>query len=235
MSSKLKGKLRKLYHQLLRTKVICLSGVSLDARHPGISRMVRNQLYRGTYEMSESLLVRKYLQYSDRVVEAGCGIGFIGCLCAQIIGSESVYSYEANPALESVIRANYNLNQVNPSLKMHAVTRDGADVDLHVADNQISTSAILRDNVKTSHLAVKSSSLCGILIEIKPSVVVMDVEGLEVDLLASPLDLGGVRMIIVETHPHIVGTSKIEAMNDFLRISGFRIADCSGKVVVYVR
>jgi FkbM family methyltransferase len=235
MPPKLRAKLRKFYHQLLRTKVIRLSGVSLDARHPGISRMVRNQLYRGTYEMRESLLVHKYLQSSDRVVEIGCGIGFIGCLCAKIIGSDQVFSYEANPNLEHVIRANYNLNRVNPCLTMHAVTRDGADVVIHVADNQISTSAISRNNVNTSPLTVKSTSLSEILVEIKPTIVVMDVEGLEVDLLASPLELDDVRLIIAETHPHIVGTAKIDAMNNYLEEAGFRIADANDKVVVYAQ
>lgn len=232
---KLAQKLNKLYHQLLRTKVIQLSGVALSARNPGLSRMVRNQLYRGTYENKESHMLCKYLKASDIVIEIGCGIGFIGCLCAQIAGSKNVHSFEANPELETVIRANYALNGVSPHLTMRAVTRDGKDVVFYIADNQISTSAISRDGVHTRPLTLKSVPLSQILAEIRPTVLVMDVEGLEVNLLSDNLNLECIRMIIAETHPHIVGVDQINSMNAFLKKSGFHVADTCGKVLMYVR
>ena len=232
---KLAPKLKKLYHQLLRTKVIQLSGVALSARDSGLSRMVQNQLYRGTYENKESHLLCKYLKASDIVIEIGCGIGFIGCLCAQIAGSKNVHSFEANPDLETVIRANYDLNGVSPHLTMNAVTRDGKDIVFYIADNQISTSAISRDGVQTRPLTLKSVPLNQILAEIKPTVLVMDVEGLEVDLLSDCLNLECVRMIIAETHPHIIGAGQIDSMNAFLKAAGFHVADTCGKVLMYAR
>jgi FkbM family methyltransferase len=235
LPKKLAAKLKKLYHQLLRTKIIHLSGVALSARNPGLSRMVRNQLYRGTYENKESHLLCKYLKASDIVIEIGCGIGFIGCLCAQIAGSKNVYSFEANPELETVIKANYALNGVSPHLTMRAVTRDGKDVIFYIADNQISTSAISRDTVQTKPLTLKSVPLSQILVEIKPTVLVMDVEGLEVDLLSNSINLECVRMIIAETHPHIVGVGQINSMNAFLKKAGFHVADTCGKVLMYAR
>ena len=37
------------------------------------------------------------------ILELGIGPGYISAMCAKVCGSESVYSFEANPALESLI------------------------------------------------------------------------------------------------------------------------------------
>ena len=81
---------------------------------------------------------------------------------------------------------------------------------------------------------VQSAALDDILEEINPDTIIMDVEGAEVDLLGSS-KLNGIKQMIVEIHPHIVGEEKISRLNQKLQTSGFQILEVRGKVCVYSR
>lgn len=68
--------------------------------------------------MHGDIRVAAKLDADDVVMDVGTGIGLVATLCAQRIGSERVYTYEANPALERPIRETFELNRVSPHLEM---------------------------------------------------------------------------------------------------------------------
>ncbi|WP_341861144.1 hypothetical protein [Gymnodinialimonas sp. 57CJ19] len=103
--------LRRRYHELVNSQTVSLDGIRVDARADVVGHDVRREIIRGTYEFAERKLLAQVLRSSDRVVEMGAGIGAIGLLASRLIGAENVTSFEANPALEAVIRSNYG----NPS------------------------------------------------------------------------------------------------------------------------
>ncbi|KPQ15239.1 MAG: methyltransferase, FkbM family [Rhodobacteraceae bacterium HLUCCO18] len=194
---------------------------------------VRNGLYKNTYEDAERRLLQQILRRGDRVLEIGAGIGVVGLVAARITGGRNVLSYEANPALEEVIQANYALNRERPQLRLKAITPDGARVIFHQADNVLSSSVHERREACRS-VTVESDSLAAVLEEFSPDVLVMDVEGAETQLLSSaPLD--GIRAIVLELHPHIVGEEAIARLEAHLEASAFKKVAEDRKTVLLER
>lgn len=209
--------LRKALRRLANPATISIDGITI-ATHPSlVSRQVRNGLFKETYEEPERILARLFLRPSDRVLEIGGGIGLVSLTCARICGPHNVLTYEANPAMEKVIRHNFQLNGLQPNLRPRLVTAHGQDVTFFVNDNIMSSSCYNR-NMGTP-TTLPSDALDTVIAEWKPSALVMDVEGAEIDMLGSS-NLDGIRTVILELHPHIVGEDKTRAMLDRLRQLG---------------
>ena len=67
-------------------------------------------------------------------------------------------------------------------------------------------------------------SIAKVVAEFNPSVLVMDTEGMEAELLpACPLT--GVRALVVEVHPDVIGTDGIARLGRHLQNCGFALAD----------
>lgn len=113
-----------------------------------------------------------------KVLEIGTGIGFISLLASRIVGDKNVFCYEANSSLEASIRRNYALNNLHPQLTMKAVKVDGQPVTFFQSENIISSSVFdrARNDQKT---LVESVQFQSVLYEVKPDVLIMDIEGAE--------------------------------------------------------
>lgn len=221
--------LRKRYLKLVDAQSVTISGVTLDSGKGRVPDDVRDALFRDTYEDTERKLLLTVLKPGMKVLEIGAGIGFIGLLAAKIVGEENVWSYEANPLLEPMIRRNYALNGVSPNLTMKAVTLDGAPVTFFRSENIISSSIYDRER-GDQQIAVESVALPSVVADRDPDVIIMDVEGAEVDLLSLPLT-PRIRHLIVELHPHIVGPEKISSLISDLTSHGFAIESRDRKTV----
>jgi len=219
------------WHRLRKTPRITRDGITLNS-DGSQSPTVRNGLYKGGYEAAERILLKKYLRPGQRALEVGAGIGFVGLLAARIAGAGNVVSYEANPELEPVIRANYALNSPVPELRMRAVTTNGKPVTFHQSDNVVSSSLYDRPECDRK-IEVQSDALADVVAEFQPDMLILDVEGYEVDLLANPPD--GPAALLVELHPHVVGGEKIEAMLQTLDAGGIHIVERRGSNVLLRR
>ena len=225
--------LRRHWHLMRGTGTHIHRGVTLRTGPGDLPLSVRGHIFKGGYEAVEAELVDAVLRPGDRVLEIGTGIGFVSILCAQRAGAGRVTSYEANPALEATIRANYALNGVTPDLRMKAVTVEGDPIRFYADDNILSSSLIDR-NLAATGITVDSDAMAEVMAEIAPDVIVMDVEGAETGLLPAA-DLSGVRAMIVEVHPHIVGAEAIAAMDADLARQGLRPARTLHKTTLYAR
>lgn len=213
--------LRLHWHRMRGTQIVTLAGVRLASGEQQ-ARVVRYGLFKRTYEAPEQTLLHRVVRPGDTVLEVGAGIGFIGLLSARLAGQAGrVVSYEANPHLKPVIEKNYALNPLNPDLRMRAITQDGAPVSFHVSDNVVSSSLYQRAETQAV-VTVESDALEAALAEVAPDVLVMDVEGAEVDLLATG-DLAPIRAAVLEMHPHIVGEARIDALLASLAERGFAV------------
>jgi len=221
--------LRLYWHRLLNTQHVNLDGVNVKS-DTGQARQIRNLLFKRTYEGPERELVSKEVRPGDTVLEIGAGIGFVGLLAARLSAPGRVVSFEANPALEPVILANYALNAARPELHMKAVTTDGAPITFHTSSNVISSSLIKRPMTQQS-VTVHSTAIATAIDEIRPDVLIMDAEGAEIDLLTA-YELGALRAIIVELHPHIVGDQATERLMTSLSKRGFTAVEKVGQNVL---
>ncbi|MGE3871017.1 MAG: FkbM family methyltransferase [Pseudorhodoplanes sp.] len=211
--------LRLLMHRVLGRKTTVIDGLTVTCDPERVPRSVATALIKGSYEAPERQLVRDAIRPGDRVVEIGTGVGVVSLLCNRLAGSGNVLSFEANAALEPVIRENFGLNGMTPRLRLKAVTTDGAPIRFFRNANVVSSSIHDR-GLDAEVVEVESEAIDRVLTDEEASVLVIDVEGAEIALLASD-GVGRLREIIVETHSHIVGETATEAMIANLVSRGF--------------
>ena len=223
--------LKMHWRRLRNVKTLTVRGVKVRTARGEIQKTVRSMLFKGTYEAHECDLVERVARSGDRVLEIGTGIGLVSLVATRLCGEGQVFSYEANPDLEPVIRENYRLNGWTPDLTMRAVTSDGCDLPFFRSSNVVSSSVVDR-NLAGDRIVVESLAINDLIDERRPSVLIMDVEGSEVDLL-STADLSRVRILIVEMHPHIVGKEKITTLTLDIEKKGFRLADVCHKTCLF--
>jgi len=215
--------IRKRFRYLTDAPVITLDGVRIISDKNRIPEDLRNLLYREVYEHSERTLLLRVLKPGMRTLEIGTGIGFISMLANKLSGQGNVRSYEANGTLEKIIRENFALNGIVPDLRMKAVTTDGQPVTFFRNENIVSSSLYDR-KLDAEKIVVESDAFNSIISEFNPDVLIMDVEGAEVELFATG-NLGNIRHIVVELHPHIVGEEKVAGVVAKLQTSGFRVRE----------
>ena len=220
MTSPLRN-LKLHWRRLTDAQEVVLDGVRISTAANTLPRFVRSALFKESYEFHERQLVREKLSPGDRVLEIGCGVGFISLLCAKRCGAENVLSYEANPLLEQIIRGNYALNGLTPNLRMRAITTNAEPITFYRSDNIVSSSTKDR-GAHAETMIVESDRLDDVVASHRPNVVIMDVEGAEIELLSTS-ELEGVKHIIVEVHPHITGEASIQEMVEKTNRLGFKI------------
>jgi FkbM family methyltransferase len=228
MTSPLRN-LKLHWRRLLNVQEVGLDGVRISTDPDLVPRFVRSALFKESYETHERRLVCNLLKPEDRVLEIGAGIGVVSLVCARICGADRVLSYEANPLMERLIRKNYALNGWSPALRMRAVTSDGRPVSLYRSDNIVSSSLVERSGF-AEEIVVDSDPFDEVIAQHRPTAVIMDVEGAEVELLANS-SLCGVRHIIVEVHPHITGEVEIATMLEAVREKGFTLRSQAHKTL----
>lgn len=221
------------WRRLRNLRELAYHGVRIGTSAEEIPKYVRSALFKGTYEDYECRLVERVVAPGDRVLEIGTGIGVVSLLSTRLAGEGNVLSCEANPALEPLIRANYARNGWQPNLTMTAVTADGRDLVFHQNDNLLTSSAHDRQ-LEGQAITVASTPINTLIEAHRPTVLVMDVEGSETELLPAA-NLDGVNSIIVEVHPHIVGEDAIAALTAGLEARGFRVADRQHKTCLLTR
>lgn len=206
-------------HRLLGRTTTQLDGLTVSCDPALIPRSVVTALVKGSYEAPERELVAQAIRPGDKVVEIGTGVGVVSLLCNRLAGPGNVLSFEANAALEPAIRANFALNRMQPRLRLRAVTADGAPISFFRNDNIVSSSVYDR-GLTAERVIVESDALDRVLADEAASVLVIDVEGAELALLACA-GVSRLREIIVETHSHIVGEAETAAMIAGLLARGF--------------
>ena len=189
--------------------VIC-QGVEVPIVAPIINDRMRGVLERGSYEKNEVALLRKLLRKNDRVVELGAGVSVVSTAAAQILGPERVSTIEANPELIPVITETHRINDVSGILLFHGVAMpnpEGKSTPFFLRENFWASSLGTRasdDPARTRIVEVPVLDLNKIIHDIKPNVLVIDIEGGELEVVRG-LELSSFRAVLVELHPRAYG------------------------------
>lgn len=183
----------------------------------------RRALYAERYERGEARCVCLRLAPDDVVLEIGAGVGFLSALCAQRLGSERVTAVEANPALLARIRATWAANGVAPALVHGVPAREAGEAELFVAPEIVSSSLLATAVAPGERAAVRVPRLAvnELLARVAPSCLVIDIEGGEAELLPA-IAWRGVRKLVLELHPHVIGEAKTRELLALLAAQGFR-------------
>lgn len=205
---------------LTHSGIIELRGLKLFVGDQLISKNLYRHFLLGSYEAPEYCMVQDYVAPSDVVLELGAGVGFIGLACARIVGGENVHSFEANPQLEALIRRNYSLSGMHPSLNIVLLSRGIGKESFFIKKDFWSSSTTVRGDVV--EVIVDRRDLNEAVGAIRPTFLIMDIEGGEIDV-ADYLEPGTIRKLAMELHPDVVSAERIAGMFDTLARKGFTV------------
>lgn len=210
--------LRALGRRLGQPAEVILNGVRLTLE-PGTSAEIRRLIYSERYERGEARCLLACLEPEDVVLEVGAGRGYLTTLAALRVGSDRVFSYEANPALLPLAARTFELNGVRPTLT-HAVLGDGAGTVPFFVEEHYLSSSRARRSAEAQAVQVAQLDANTELARHRPTVVIMDIEGGE-STLVPLLDWHGVQKIVLEIHPALLGPERTRAVLEHLAREGF--------------
>jgi FkbM family methyltransferase len=210
---------RYAWRSLTRPERVRLHGVWLELGDDATPAF-RRALYAERYERGEARCVSLRLAADDVVMEIGAGAGFLGTLCALRVGSARVTCYEANPALLARIRATHAANGVAPALVHGVLAREAGEAELHVAA-ELESSSLHPRGASTQRVRVPQLAVAAELRRVRPTCLVIDIEGGESELLPA-IDFSGVRKLILELHPHVIGEQRTRELLELLAVQDFR-------------
>lgn len=203
-----------------RARTIEMRGVRIPVDGEFSSKVLAD-LYFGDYEAAEMRIVSKKISKEDVVLEFGGGLGLVSTYCAQLIGSERVFCYEANPAMIKVIKRTYGANRVLPNLTHGLLGTEDGVAELFVGDHFYGASTVSRVAGAKS-VKVPSFSINPVIRNLGPTFLIMDVEGGERDLIPV-IDFSGIRKMIVELHPGRIGEDGINLVRRRITEAGFSV------------
>lgn len=191
------------------------AGVLIDVEHDAITGFMRRVLTSGEYEHTEVRFLADVLRPDDVVLELGAGIGFLGTFTKTTEPSATVVAYEANPALMPVIARTQELNGVEFEVRNAVLGEEAGTTDFYV-NKAFWASSATHDYGGASVIQVPAHSAASVMAEHDFDLVVMDIEGGEIELLPQ-LDLRTVDRMVLETHPQITGDRAVRKMLRRLR------------------
>ena len=187
----------------------------------------------GRHTQHERTLLAPVLRPDDTVLELGGGIGTVAITCARIVGSERVHAYEANPEIESLVRDNYALNDVSPTLHV-AMVGETAGTRTFYLGERFSRSSIYDCQEGDRTVEVPVEPLSDVMAAIRPSVMVVDIQGGEAELVRYA-DFSELRVLLIELHPDITGMAEATRIRRAIRAAGLREHDRGGNSFLFVR
>jgi FkbM family methyltransferase len=203
---------------LRRPQRVRLHGVRLELSDDMPEPLVRG-IYRERYERGEVRCLAATLRPRDVVLEVGGGLGFLSTFCALRLGSQAVHTFESNPMLIDRILRTYALNDVSPFLTNAVLGPGGRERSFFVEPN-FSASSLIRRSRQATEVVVPELDVNRVVGELRPTVVVMDIEGGEAELV--PLvDWAGVRALVIELHPDLLGSDRTREVTQWLGRAGF--------------
>ncbi len=209
--------------RLLRVRRTTIDGFRVLAYRPDIPKHVSSLLVRGDYESPERSAINALLMPPhDRVLEIGTCIGIVAMNAARIVGSDNVLCYEPNPAAAAVAAENFAANGFRIALRHRAVAAAAGELKLAIAAGSWLGSSTRRSFADGRTLAVAADAIVTIQDAFAPSVVVIDAEGMEGEILRS-LRLAALRAIVVEFHADVLGAAECAALRRLIGAHGFAV------------
>ncbi len=187
------------------------------------------------YEMADLVLLQRYMGEQDHVMVIGGGLGVTAALAARLSAPNPVIVVEANAALHPQIARQIEINGGRASLigkvlvgdmSQHSCGTTGFGIDNNIWYSRISSAP--------DALQVEVTDLNYLSKTHAPSIVLMDIEGAERDVLSRPLP-PCIQKLIIEIHTPDFGGAETARIVAGLADQGFRMVDQLALVWVFIR
>ncbi|PJR11332.1 FkbM family methyltransferase [Sinorhizobium meliloti] len=202
-----------------------------------ITPRVRESITAGRYESKEATQVEKLLKEGDRVLEIGSGLGFISTIAARDPRTEDVLCYEADPRLISFIKSVHELNGIKKAtVRNVALTTDLSQKELtfYVRKDFWGSSFAKAAGEYESTAIIPTQSFNEVVQQFRPTFIVCDIEGAELDLFFNA-SLFGVTRVLMEIHSRVLGRAGVKRLFDAMSARDFHYDEfhSHGSVVLF--
>lgn len=166
---------------------------------------VRGLLRSGAYEQDLSAAALKATREGDRVLDLGCGLGFVSGMIAKRRNVEAIHGYDGNARLLTYADAMLATNGISNVTLTHGVLgKRKSSVPFHVRTPFAASSLVPIEGEGAEETTVDMLNVKTVMNAHEPTVVICDIEGGEADLLDA-MPLKGVRQVVVKLHPTHIG------------------------------
>ena len=205
---------------------------------PHLTRRMVESMALGRYERREVACGLAAIPEGSRILEMGAGSGVVGAVLARNTNPAAMLSIEANPFLIDHITRLYAHNGLSDLISVrHAVVlTDSAAppvMDFFVQNNFLGSGLVSRKEAKATRVTVPVLGYQALKASFPHDVIMMDIEGGELDFLRHA-DLTGVHTFIAEVHKDIYGREGVQEVRRLMGKAGFTISDDLSKVGVHV-
>lgn len=200
-----------------------------------VSEKIMQVLRSGRYEGQEARIAVSVVEAGDVVLEIGSGLGYISSLLWQTGKVSALHCYEANPALIPLLTTTHRLNGVTSVVENCVLAERDGSTDFFVK-NHFWGSSLHRGRGSSTKVVVPVRRFQDVLGRVRPTLIIMDIEGGEVDVFDGLADLSMVRSLMMEIHPQATGLSGVMKLFASLARLGFAYdaRHSRGKVVVFI-
>jgi FkbM family methyltransferase len=215
------------------------AAICMGVKVPPSSKLTPTRIARlneGRYEGQEIAGILEVVGPDDRVLELGAGIGVVGAVAAHNGQPQQVLSFEANPELIDIIHSLYDMNGLDGRISVrNEILLSAPDrpetIPFHISNSYLGSSLSVEGSRKAREVAIPTASFEDVRQEFDPTVLVIDIEGGELDLLRHA-NLDSIRAVVIEFHPNVYGIEGMKECKTILRDAGFeRVAKVSTRVV----
>ncbi|MEC7763570.1 MAG: FkbM family methyltransferase [Pseudomonadota bacterium] len=199
-------------------------GLRFPDRPDILAPRLRRALRRSNYERTEADAARSQVTSDDTVLELGGGIGFMSSLMARNCNARHVHVYEPNPDAVAYMRDVHALNEIdNVTVTNAIVGPKKGTATFYQRENLLASSldkapAKMDTPIVAEH-EIEVLNINTVWKDLRPSVLVCDIEGAEADLF-DKATLTGIRLAIIEIHPQWIGASGVRAVFEAMHRNG---------------
>ncbi len=238
-ASEIGRRFRQIYRTASRPSSITLDGFTIPIENKWSNNILRS-LYSEAYERPEREAIERLVSSEDRVLELGLAIGVVALAIHKAKPAESLH-IDANPEMIAASERTMRANDLSFPIRLSAIVPSGFEgetVSITPAEDFWSTRVEeLSEEAAARSIEVPAISLSALCNEFSPTVLVIDIEGMECDIFDRDDNLGSVHTIILEIHARKTGCEAQRDMFQRLFDHGFYIdfRNTSGEVVVLQR
>jgi FkbM family methyltransferase len=198
---------------------------------------VKKGIETGSYEFSEATAALKYLVEEDRVLELGGGLGFMSTV-TRFCKLDSYTVIEADPRLIPIIKETHKINSVENVVVENCIATSCPDslkkgYCMLQLGFQFWGSTIKNRKYNGEFVKISAIPLADFLENLKPTALIIDIEGGEIDLFIN-IDISTVNLIIMEVHPDVIGNDGILSIINELSDQGLSVVEKLHRDVVLI-
>ncbi|WP_317204062.1 FkbM family methyltransferase [Janthinobacterium sp.] len=201
-----------------------LHGITMPVDRKIMSNVVVASLMNGSFERPEALLLGEKLRKDDRILELGGGLGLISAMSAKIADQGTVVTVEANVDIIGYLRRVHEINHTNVEIINSVVVgmHTKSKLPFYVREDFWSSSLSVDPRNFSMVREVDVVAIAELVDKHRPTVVICDIEGGEIDLIEANWTKG-VRLVMMEVHPSSFGKIGLEKICSFLTGNGFEV------------